>query len=149
MFTDRPEDDLHHVLFKAVDGFGTDEAKIWAALESLRDQAHWEQVKANFKKDYPKRDRGDLNAALRTDLSKEEVARYHAILHKKRISVDTPQKAVVDTRPEGPPQAVTGRGEQDAKVTGGVQGDDLHHVLFKAIDGFGTDEEAIWAALES
>eukprot|EP01063_Lacrimia_lanifica_P024187 TRINITY_DN3214_c0_g1_i5.p1 TRINITY_DN3214_c0_g1~~TRINITY_DN3214_c0_g1_i5.p1 ORF type:complete len:927 (+),score=346.27 TRINITY_DN3214_c0_g1_i5:29-2809(+) len=74
-------------LYKAMKGWGTDEDSIWAALEGMGGQGQWDGVRESFSKRYPTFHDGDVVAALRDELTAEEMQRAEGILSKNQIDL--------------------------------------------------------------
>ena len=111
-------------LFKAMKGFGTDEDVVYTVLNSLQDESEWLNLRASFKELYKKFNDGDLVASLKSEFSASELMKAELILQSKRIK---------------DPFATSSRSTKTSHPAA---------VLFKAMKGFGTDEDAIYEVLQ-
>ena len=72
-------------LYKAMKGFGTDEAAVYSVLEGVNTPAEWNYVKREFAENYPKFHKGDVIVALKDELNKKEEARCTEMMQAKGI----------------------------------------------------------------
>eukprot|EP01062_Namystynia_karyoxenos_P076703 TRINITY_DN7570_c3_g1_i1.p1 TRINITY_DN7570_c3_g1~~TRINITY_DN7570_c3_g1_i1.p1 ORF type:complete len:1240 (+),score=513.92 TRINITY_DN7570_c3_g1_i1:94-3720(+) len=119
---------IAEMLFKSMKGLGTDEEAIFDALRGVEDQEMWEMVQAAFMRDHPKFNKGDLRASLYDELGKtgDDIDKCRRILQHNNVAL------------EGEPGG-------EAAVRAAAVAD----ALYRAMDGLGTDEAAIFSALGS
>jgi hypothetical protein len=116
---DRLADQIH----KAVDGLGTDEEAVYSALTALEhDASNIAALEAAYKK------HGDLRADLDDDFSGSELAYVKSLLTPAAGAGDAKGAAAAPKEPDY------------AK---------LAKQIHDAVDGLGTDEEAVYTALSS
>eukprot|EP01061_Rhynchopus_euleeides_P022321 TRINITY_DN3635_c0_g1_i5.p1 TRINITY_DN3635_c0_g1~~TRINITY_DN3635_c0_g1_i5.p1 ORF type:complete len:207 (+),score=124.38 TRINITY_DN3635_c0_g1_i5:582-1202(+) len=109
-------------LYKAMKGMGTNEGEIYRVVEEVNSPAEWDWVKRDFQKDYPKFHNGNVVAALQDELSKKELDKVSEIL--------------------------AARGVQLIETGFFARLDGFAEKLYKAMKGFGTNEDAIFSVLE-
>eukprot|EP01063_Lacrimia_lanifica_P015597 TRINITY_DN2229_c0_g3_i1.p1 TRINITY_DN2229_c0_g3~~TRINITY_DN2229_c0_g3_i1.p1 ORF type:complete len:1784 (+),score=657.52 TRINITY_DN2229_c0_g3_i1:122-5353(+) len=77
-------------LYKAVKGWGTDEAAVFKHLRAVGSRAEWADVGRCFAAQYPSYHGGDVVKALRDDLTSKEVDQCNAILAPIGVSLTAP-----------------------------------------------------------
>eukprot|EP01062_Namystynia_karyoxenos_P081511 TRINITY_DN8982_c0_g1_i1.p1 TRINITY_DN8982_c0_g1~~TRINITY_DN8982_c0_g1_i1.p1 ORF type:complete len:2189 (+),score=695.87 TRINITY_DN8982_c0_g1_i1:814-6567(+) len=115
-------------LYRAMKGLGTNEGKIWEALGQVPSQEFWLTVQRLFREMYPGFVGGDLHNALEDELSAKELARAREIIEGKGLQFD-PGPRPADAPPGAPAQTL------------------IAARLYRAMHGWGTDEDAIYRAL--
>eukprot|EP01062_Namystynia_karyoxenos_P069735 TRINITY_DN65199_c0_g1_i1.p1 TRINITY_DN65199_c0_g1~~TRINITY_DN65199_c0_g1_i1.p1 ORF type:complete len:624 (+),score=181.78 TRINITY_DN65199_c0_g1_i1:92-1873(+) len=118
---------MHEQLYKAMKGFGTDEAAVYKVLGSVTTQQQWEGVQADYKKKYGK----DLIKDLKSELNDKEERRCAELMQKRGIDWDGP---------DGPAPAAAGAKPAEQSPV---------DILHKAMDGLGTDEKAVMGVVNS
>eukprot|EP01065_Artemidia_motanka_P001401 TRINITY_DN10632_c2_g1_i2.p1 TRINITY_DN10632_c2_g1~~TRINITY_DN10632_c2_g1_i2.p1 ORF type:complete len:1211 (+),score=401.82 TRINITY_DN10632_c2_g1_i2:60-3692(+) len=115
-------------LFKAMDRMGTDEDAIFDALRGVLDQEMWSQVQGAFLRDHPKFNGGDLRKALYDELGRKgaDIDKCRRILQQNGVALE---------------------GEEGGEAA--VRANAIADALFRAMSGVGTDEDAIFTALDS
>eukprot|EP01063_Lacrimia_lanifica_P029105 TRINITY_DN4386_c1_g1_i1.p1 TRINITY_DN4386_c1_g1~~TRINITY_DN4386_c1_g1_i1.p1 ORF type:complete len:1790 (+),score=451.14 TRINITY_DN4386_c1_g1_i1:45-5414(+) len=117
-------------LHNAMKGFGTDEDAVYAHLRNVTSTELWHDVMTVFRDLYPDFNRGSVVYSLRDEMSPAELARCKELLLANGVSMYGPPVEDDETEEGEAPTAVAGR-------------------LHKAMKGWGTDEDAVYAALDS
>eukprot|EP00755_Sulcionema_specki_P015526 Sspe_Gene.59649::Locus_32774_Transcript_1_1_Confidence_1.000_Length_8035::g.59649::m.59649 len=131
------EHPVSKALYKAMARMGTDEAALFQALRKVGSAAEWGEVERDFKKHHANFHKGDLVAALKDELTREELLQAQDILHPRAgvVLVDVLEQTASSS-------SSSSSAPVDNTTAKGIAKD-----LLKAMDRLGTDEDLIYSAL--